>query len=149
MAYREALRLEIAEVIRRWQTGNSQSNIASGTGLSRDTVRKYLAAAKGAGVVQEGPGPHRGPTQPAGRHQPLRPSAVRGLQRGTAGSLGALAYLGHWLNGTIANRYRSCVVDGAREISPTEFGLLYLGSANNGFTVLGDTTCPGGYSTPC
>ena len=57
MAYREALRLEIAEVIRRWQTGNSQSNIASGTGLSRDTVRKYLAAAKGAGVVQEGPAP--------------------------------------------------------------------------------------------
>ena len=57
MAYREVLRLEIAEVIRRWQAGYSQSNIAPGTGLSRDTARKYLAAAKEAGVVQEGPIP--------------------------------------------------------------------------------------------
>ena len=55
MAYREVLRMEVAEVVRRWQAGNSQRNIASGTGLSRDTVRKYLAAAKEAGVVQEGP----------------------------------------------------------------------------------------------
>ena len=57
MAYREVLRSEIAEVVRRWQAGNSQRNIASGTGLSRDTVRKYLAAAREAGVVQEGPVP--------------------------------------------------------------------------------------------
>ena len=57
MAYREVLRMEIAEVVRRWQAGSSQRNIASGTGLSRDTVRKYLAAAKEAGVVQEGPAP--------------------------------------------------------------------------------------------
>ncbi len=57
MAYREVLRLEIAEVVRRWQAGNSQRSIASGTGLSRDTVRKYLTAAKEAGVVQEGPAP--------------------------------------------------------------------------------------------
>ena len=46
MANREVLRLEIAEVVRRWQAGNSQRNMASGTGLSRDTVRNYLAAAK-------------------------------------------------------------------------------------------------------
>ena len=57
MAYREVLRMEIAEVVRRWQAGTSQRNIASGTGLSRDTVRKYLGAAKEAGVVQEGPAP--------------------------------------------------------------------------------------------
>ena len=57
MAYWEVLRMEIAEVVRRWQAGNSQRNIASGTGLSRDTVRKYLGAAKEAGVVQEGPAP--------------------------------------------------------------------------------------------
>ena len=57
MAYREALRMEIAEVVRRWQAGSSQRNIASGTGLSRDTVWKCLAAAKEAGVVQEGPAP--------------------------------------------------------------------------------------------
>ncbi len=57
MAYREVLRMEVAEVVRRWQAGNNQRNIASGTGLSRDTVRKYLAAAKEASVVQEGPAP--------------------------------------------------------------------------------------------
>ena len=57
MAYREVLRMEVTEVVRRWQAWNSQRNIASGTGLSRDTVRKYLAAAKEAGVVQEGPAP--------------------------------------------------------------------------------------------
>ena len=56
MAKREVLRLEIA-VVGRWQAGNSQRNIASGTGLSRNTVQKYLAAAKEAGVVQEGPAP--------------------------------------------------------------------------------------------
>ena len=32
MAYREVLRMEVAEVVRRWQAGNSQRNIASGTG---------------------------------------------------------------------------------------------------------------------
>ena len=44
MAYKEVLRVQISEVVRRWQAGRSQRNIASGTGLSRDTVRKYLAA---------------------------------------------------------------------------------------------------------
>ena len=44
MAYKEVSRVDIVEVIRRWQKGNSQRHIASGTGLSRDTVRKYLAA---------------------------------------------------------------------------------------------------------
>ena len=57
MAYKEVLRVQIAEVVRRWQAGNSQRSIASGTGLSRDTVRKYLAAAEETGVVREGPAP--------------------------------------------------------------------------------------------
>ena len=35
MAYREVSRVEIAEVVRRWQSGESQRQIASGTGLSR------------------------------------------------------------------------------------------------------------------
>ena len=35
--------------------GYSQRQTASGTGLSRDTVRKYIAAAKELGVSQEGP----------------------------------------------------------------------------------------------
>ena len=40
MAYKEVLRVQIAEVVRRWQTGNSHRSIATGTGLSRDTVGK-------------------------------------------------------------------------------------------------------------
>ena len=57
MAYKEVSRVDIAEVIRRWQKGNSQRHIASGVGLSRDTVRKYLGAAKEAGISREGPDP--------------------------------------------------------------------------------------------
>ena len=49
MAYREVSRVEIAEVVRRWQSGNSQRQIATGTGLSRATVRRYIVAAMGAG----------------------------------------------------------------------------------------------------
>ena len=37
MAYREVSRVEIAEVARRWQSGKSQRQIATGTGLSRAT----------------------------------------------------------------------------------------------------------------
>ena len=57
MAYKEVLRVEIQEVIRRWQAGASQRRIAEGTGLSRGTVRKYLSAAKEAGIAQDGPAP--------------------------------------------------------------------------------------------
>ena len=46
MAYKEVSRVEIAEAIRRWQKGISLRRIASGTGLSRDTVRKYVTAAE-------------------------------------------------------------------------------------------------------
>ena len=48
MAYREVSRVEIAEVVGRWQSGNSQRQIATGTGLSRATVRRYIVAAMGA-----------------------------------------------------------------------------------------------------
>ena len=51
MAYKEVVRVEIQEAIRRWQAGSSQRRIAEGIRLSRATVRKYLAAAKAAGVV--------------------------------------------------------------------------------------------------
>ena len=57
MAYKEVSRVDVMEVIRRWQEGNSQRHIALGTGLSRDTIRKYLAAALEAGVKREGPHP--------------------------------------------------------------------------------------------
>ena len=54
MAYREVSRVEIAEVVRRWQSGNSQRQIATGTGLSRATVRRYIVAAMGAGLTRDG-----------------------------------------------------------------------------------------------
>ena len=55
MAYKEVLRVEISEIIRRWQAGHSQRRIASGTGLSRDTVARYITAAEALGVSREGP----------------------------------------------------------------------------------------------
>ena len=57
MAYREVPRMEIREVIRRWQAGVSQGRIVAGAGLSRNTARKYLAAAKADGIVRDGPMP--------------------------------------------------------------------------------------------
>ena len=57
MAYKEVLRVDISEVIRRWQAGSSRRQIASGTGLSKDTVGKYIAAAEALGVAVGGPAP--------------------------------------------------------------------------------------------
>jgi len=57
MAYREVSGVEIKEVIRRWQLGVSQRRIASGTGLSRTTVGRYIAAAEAAGLRPDGPEP--------------------------------------------------------------------------------------------
>ena len=45
----------IIEVIRRWQAGAGPQHIGSGTGLSRNTVRKYLAAAQAEGIARDGP----------------------------------------------------------------------------------------------
>ena len=57
MAYKEVLRVEVQEVVRRWQAGSSQRQIAEGTGLSRATVRKYVSAATVVGVLRDGPAP--------------------------------------------------------------------------------------------
>ena len=57
MAYREVSRMVIAEIIRRWQAGSGPQQIASGTGLSRNTVRKYLAEARATGIAKDGPSP--------------------------------------------------------------------------------------------
>ena len=45
--------MEIPEIIRRWQAGDSQRK-ALGTGLSRDTIAKYVAAAQAEGIVRDG-----------------------------------------------------------------------------------------------
>src|ERR1700720_4607373 len=57
MGYRELSRMEIVEVVRRWQTGASQRGVARATGLARETVRKCLAAAGTLGLSQSGPPP--------------------------------------------------------------------------------------------
>ena len=51
MAYREVSRVEIAEVVRRWQSGISQRRISTGTGLSRATVRRHIEAVGEAGPI--------------------------------------------------------------------------------------------------
>ena len=57
MGYKEVLRVDISEVIRRWQAGNSRCRIASGTGLSKDTVGRYISAAGALEMSREGPAP--------------------------------------------------------------------------------------------
>ena len=54
MAYREVTRVDIQEIIRHWQAGEGYRRIASGTGLSRNTARKYLAARKAEGIARDG-----------------------------------------------------------------------------------------------
>jgi len=47
--------MEIEEVVRRWQVKESQRAIARATGLARETVTKYLAAAISLGLSATGP----------------------------------------------------------------------------------------------
>jgi transposase len=80
MAYREMSRMEINEVVRRWQAGESRRAIAAAVGLSRTTVDKYIAEALRLGLAAGG----RDPTEdeqvalvraggaPAVRVQPAR-----------------------------------------------------------------------------
>src|SRR5215471_7317637 len=57
MGYRELSRMEIVEVVRRWQMGESQRAIARASGVARETVKKYLRAAEGLGLAANGPPP--------------------------------------------------------------------------------------------
>jgi transposase len=57
MGYRELSRMEIVEVIRRWQVGQSQRAIARASGVARETVKKYLRAAEELGLAANGPPP--------------------------------------------------------------------------------------------
>jgi transposase len=51
MGYREVRDVDIGEVVRRWQGGESQRRIATATGLSRNTVAKYIGLAGEAGIA--------------------------------------------------------------------------------------------------
>lgn len=59
MAYKEVLRVEIQEVIRRCQPRVNQRRVADGTGLSLATVVKYQSEAKELGIAQDGPAPSK------------------------------------------------------------------------------------------
>ena len=61
MGYRELSRMEIIEVIRRWQLGESQRAIARASGVARETVKKYLRAAEELGGGSQWAAAHRGP----------------------------------------------------------------------------------------
>ena len=52
--------IDICEIFTHWHAGRSKNEIAGSLGLSRNTVRKYVAAAEAAGMI---PG---GPAEPAG-----------------------------------------------------------------------------------
>src|SRR5438093_224170 len=57
MGYREVRRMELQEVVRRWQAGGSQRAIGRALGLARMTVEKYVHAAMVAGLRVHGPPP--------------------------------------------------------------------------------------------
>ena len=47
--------IDICEIFVHWHAGRSKSELAGSLGLSRNTVRKYVAAAEAAGMVPGGP----------------------------------------------------------------------------------------------
>ena len=51
MTYRELTMIDVREVLRRWSAGQSNRQIARETGTDRDTVGRYINAAKEAGLV--------------------------------------------------------------------------------------------------
>jgi hypothetical protein len=57
MAYEEVSRVEVTEMIRRWQAGATIRGLARATGLSRNTIKKYILAAQSTGLTNSGPPP--------------------------------------------------------------------------------------------
>jgi transposase len=55
--YREVGLMQVVEILRRWQAGQSARAIAQATGLARNTVGKYLTEAKRLGLMPQGPAP--------------------------------------------------------------------------------------------
>ncbi len=80
MAFKEVSRVEVTEIVRRWQAGESIRHLASATGLSRNTVAKYVQAAESSGLTRDGPPPTENetlalvPLNAAGPRQIVRPT---------------------------------------------------------------------------
>jgi transposase len=47
--------IDICEIFTHWHAGRSKKEVAASLGLSRNTVRKYVAAAEAAGMAPGGP----------------------------------------------------------------------------------------------
>ncbi|MGH2604093.1 MAG: IS21 family transposase, partial [Dehalococcoidia bacterium] len=58
--YREVGLMQVVEILRRWQAGESARAIAQATGLARNTVRKYVKEAQWLGLSPQGPLPTNG-----------------------------------------------------------------------------------------
>lgn len=54
MAFLEVAMVQVREVIRRWQAGESKTGIGQASGVSRRTVGRYIAAAEALGVRRDG-----------------------------------------------------------------------------------------------
>jgi len=54
MAYREVRVFEVREVLRLWVRGESLRSVERLAGVDRKTVRRYVAAAEGLGVLRDG-----------------------------------------------------------------------------------------------
>jgi transposase len=48
--YRELMMIDVKEVLRRWQAGQSNRQAAAATGLDRETVGRYVAATRELGI---------------------------------------------------------------------------------------------------
>jgi transposase len=57
MVYKEVSRVEVEEIIRQWQTGRGIKAIARSTGISRNTIRKYLLTVQSIGLARNGQPP--------------------------------------------------------------------------------------------
>ncbi len=47
--------VDICEIFTYWYAGRNKTEVADSLGLTRNTVRRYLAAAEAAGMVPGGP----------------------------------------------------------------------------------------------
>ena len=54
MAYREVSVIEVKEILRLWLAGHSLREVTTLAGADRKTVRRYVQAARDAGLVREG-----------------------------------------------------------------------------------------------
>jgi hypothetical protein len=57
MAYKEVSRVEVTEIIRQWQARRGIHEMSRSTGLSRNTIRKYILTAQNCGLTRDGPPP--------------------------------------------------------------------------------------------